>query len=154
LPGVRNSANWLRWFVTGYHGAPGSPDPGVVHADPGGRNVVISDWILDHVRERHTFENFDFSDANINRSPTSTFFAAGISDIQIIGDLRHIIDLCGGQPFNGNPINLGQYQVRIARIPGPGPARYRFTQFYMGIAIGYAQIPAAVLRLIRAILGL
>ncbi len=153
-PGVRNSANWLRWFVTGYQGAPASPAPGVTHADPTGRQVVITDWIVNHVRERHTFENFDFSDTNIDRAPNSTFFAAGISDAQIVGDLRNIINLCGGQPFNGNPINIGQYQVRIARVPGLGAVRYRFTQFYMGIAIGYAQIPAAVLKLIRTIMAL
>ena len=151
--GVHNTANWLRWFVTGHRGAPHSQDPGVTKADPNGRTVVITDWILDHVRERHTFENFDFSDTNINRAPASTFFAAGISDNQIIGQLSHIIDLCGGKPFNGTDIQLGQYQVRIARIPNLNPARYRFTQFFMGIAIGYAQIPQAVLRLIRKILG-
>jgi hypothetical protein len=151
--GVQNTANWLRWFVTGHRGAPHSPDPGVTQADPGGRPVVITDWILNHVRERHTFENFDFSDNNINRAPASTFFAAGISDNQIIGQLRHIIGLCGGRPFNGTEIQIGQYQVRIARIPNVNPAQFRFTQFFMGIAIGYAQIPQAVLRLIRAILN-
>ena len=52
-----------------------------VAVGPANRQVQITDWIVHHVLERHSFQYFDFGDDNmINRAPLSTMFQPDATD--------------------------------------------------------------------------
>ena len=144
-----NPAFWLARFA--FHNmAPSAlaPPSGVVqtvpvaHALLGAVNVHITHWIINHVRNRHTWEHFDFQHAVLPDRDPSTNFALGTNVQPVIAGIL-------GNPavaaavFDNRVIQVGSYSLRIQ--PDPVNAGYRLSAFFLGIAAG-TPIPYAVLR--------
>lgn len=112
--------------------------------------VVIDQWIIDHIRERHTFENFDIHNpAVINRAPVSTFFAPPVTDITLANEITHILGnaIVGNAAWDGTEINVGAVQLRIRPVFARGPDPV-LTQYFYAVAAGI-QVPQAVLHAIN-----
>jgi hypothetical protein len=149
-----NAAFWLRWFAVHHRGRP-AVAMAPVTVTVSGRQVHIDAAIVNHIRDRHTFENFFFNDDDIiNRASHSTFFAVGVSDAELVEQIRRVlrdktvVDALALHPNTWLGVELypGAVQMVIRRAPGGG---FKITQFYFKIAIGLPRIPRAVLRAIR-----
>ena len=116
----------------------------------GGRQVQLTDWIVHHVLERHSFQYFNFGDNDmINRADYSTMFQAGATEsAALVGDM--LTNLLGNpgvnafNPWTGQEITIGSYQLRIAPILGNN----RITQFFFWAAAGI-QVHKEVLKALR-----
>jgi hypothetical protein len=144
-PALGNAAMWLRAFALNHQGR-----PAVAMADQpinvGPRVCNIDAWIMNHIRERHTFENFEFTDAVIDRAPHTTFFAAGTTDNNLIAIITRTLGHANvaAAAWNGEEINADAVQLRIRNLGG-----HRLRQYFFGVPAGYIRISREILHAIQ-----
>jgi hypothetical protein len=156
-PPRSNPVNLL-WTFARYHaGAAAVPTfrrTVAVPVNTGQASVELNESIVKHVLERHTFHNFKFDDAIIERAPQSSFFnpekwrgtdaIVKILERQLQSDeVRVEYDDNGGWSAE-REIQIGSYQMRIGRISG----RYCITQFYWA-TVAEIEIRQPVLKAIQ-----
>lgn len=111
----------------------------------GPRQVNLNGWIVNHLLNRHSFCNFDFTDPAVMARPKSTMFGAETRP-QILARLKSMLATndCRQASWAGAAqFQIGSYAVRLDVDPGGG---YRFTQVYLDKALAAGiEIPKAVL---------
>jgi hypothetical protein len=150
----QNAAYWLYLFALHHVGPPAGAFTSVLVAVPhvtGSRTVEINTWIIHHVRKGHTFANFEFSVANINRAASSTLLAPPTTNTEIATSIRGAIltaDTTSATWGGAHPFNAGSYKVRINNNGAGHP--WTLGQFYIELpGTSGIKIPAAVLHAIR-----
>ncbi len=159
-PPKKNAAHHLLLFArnhTALGATPAFVTPVTVLAGGANRTVNITEWIVDHIFERHTFQRFVLNDANIDRPGAeagSTFFerpdelGTQAQIVQLLTNLLGNAAVLAAFPWIGdNPIQIGSYQLRLSPAPGGGGV-YRIGQFYLALAAGIT-IPRPILRALR-----
>jgi hypothetical protein len=147
-----NPAYHLLQFARYHTGAPPggfATVPVVVPHHTGPRTVDVDAWIIDHVRERHTFENFSFTPAIIDRAPQSTMFNPPVGDGVLLAQIQQILGngaVTGGGW--GGAIDVGAVQLRLGHVVGRGP-NWVLTQYFYSAGAGQP-VPRDVLRAIHA----
>ncbi|MEO1351454.1 MAG: hypothetical protein AAFW84_22040, partial [Cyanobacteria bacterium J06635_15] len=141
----RNPVRWLYWFAI-YHQAPSAlPNNNIyrqvnVNHTNGNRNVNINGWIINHVRNRHTFHNFDFGNAallNHNQRQVSTMFIPPTPNNSIEQNIENILGNLAVQNgvWDGRQIQVGSYEIRIEPDPN-NVGEYRISSFFFGQVAG------------------
>lgn len=155
-PQATNPAYWLYCLARYHVGAPagGFANHNVgVMAGGAMRNIVIDNWIIDHVQRRHTYEHYQLTPAIINRHPTSALYHPPTNVGAIDAGIAALLNSGGfiGQypwPLAPATINVGAVQLRLTRPGGVGP--YRIRQYYINVAPGIAHdVTQGALRAIR-----
>ncbi|MDB4948358.1 MAG: hypothetical protein JWM27_1007 [Gemmatimonadetes bacterium] len=139
-----NPAHWLYQLAREHQGPLGAGDNTVrdqVRAPPD--RINVKNWIIHHVCDRHTFRHFDFAGiANVNTMLEPDRGAAAVrAEIVRVASLPALLN--ARLQWNGQPIQLGSYQVRVAQDPN-SLADFILTQFFFEQAAG-TPIPGTAL---------
>lgn len=111
------------------------------------RHVDIDASIIDHIRERHTWENFRFTPDIINRADTTTYFPATITDRDLRQQIEQTLgrpEVCNGE-WNNGVIQVDALQIRIEF----GGRNYRIRSYFYVVGAG-TRVRREVLHAIHA----
>jgi hypothetical protein len=131
----------------------------IIETPAGPRAIRITEYDLTHYRTGHTFEDFSFAPANVNRAAASTFWPPGTTPETITMQARLAVNEAApqiGRAFGRQPqfyrvpgnVTVGGYQYRV----GIDLATGRLTQFFpeggaAAIRVTRAELEAAADRL-------